>query len=47
MQSKSSLPFDNFIQNLFFDAIALVNKTELDFSLILCNAIYDQCNRKF
>ena len=24
-----------------------MNKKELDFSLILCNAICDQCNRKY
>ena len=23
-----------------------VNKTELDFSFILCNTIYDKCNRE-
>ena len=36
--------FYNYNQNfVFFDDIALVNKTELDFSLILCDAICDQC----
>ena len=39
--------FNNFIQSsLFFNNIAPVIKTELDFSLILCNAICDQFNRK-
>ena len=39
--------FDNFIQSLvFFNAIASVSSTELDFNLILCNSICDLCNRK-
>ena len=29
-----------------FNAIASANKTELDFSLILCSTICDHCNRK-
>ena len=33
-----------FIQNfIFFNDIVSVNKKELDFSLIWCNAICDQC----
>ena len=49
IQSKSSFTIlvDNFIKSfVFFNAIASVNKTELDFSLILCNAICDQSNRR-
>ena len=36
--------FYSFIQNFdFFNDIASVKKTELDFSLILSNVVCDQC----
>ena len=31
---------------IFFNAKSSVNKTELDFSMNLCNVICEQCNRK-
>ena len=38
---------DNFIESfVFLKDIASVNKKELNFSSILCNAICDQCNKK-
>lgn len=44
LEFEKGLLFNNFIQSfVYFNDIALVNKTESDFGLILRNAICDEC----